>query len=90
MLKYLSDYHLLYIDIETVGTYPSYFDMPERIRKLWDKKAQTLNYKGDKKPIELFERAGIYAEFGKIVCISVGYVPQSSQKTEDKKFLWTQ
>jgi DNA polymerase elongation subunit (family B) len=86
MLKYLSDYQLIYIDIETVGFYPSYFDMPKRIRLLWDKKAETLNYKGDKKPIELFERSGIYAEFGKIVCISVGFVPQSTNRLRIKSY----
>lgn len=86
MLNHLSDYQLLYLDIETVSAYPSYFDMPERIRLLWDKKAQTLNYKGDKKPIELFNRSGIYAEFGKIVCISVGYVVKGSNKLRIKSF----
>lgn len=86
MLNHLSDYQLLYLDIETVGAYPSYFDMPERIRLLWDKKAQTLNYKGDQKPMNLFSRAGIYAEFGKIVCISVGYVVKGSNKLRIKSF----
>jgi len=86
MLDHLSDYQILYLDIETVGAYPSYFDMPERIRKLWDKKAKILNYKSDKKPMELFNRAGIYAEFGKIVCISVGFVDKSSRKLRIKSF----
>ena len=78
MLKHLSDLQILYLDIETVGAYPSYFDMPERIRLLWDKKAKSLNYKGDQKPLELFNRSGIYAEFGKIVCITFGFVVKES------------
>lgn len=86
MLDHLIDYQILYLDIETVGAYPSYFDMPERIQKLWDKKAKTLNYRGDQKPMELFNRAGIYAEFGKIVCISVGFVDQSSRKLRIKSY----
>lgn len=86
MLNHLSDYQLLYLDIETVSAYPTYFDMPERIRQLWDKKALTLNYKGDKKPLELFNRSGIYAEFGKIVCISVGYVIKGSQRLRIKSY----
>lgn len=86
MLNHLSDYQLLYLDIETVSAYPSYFDMPERIRLLWDKKAKTLNYKGDQKPMELFNRAGIYAEFGKIVCISVGYVVKGSHRLRIKSY----
>ncbi|NPD44029.1 3'-5' exonuclease [Lentimicrobium sp. S6] len=86
MLNHLSDYQLLYLDIETVSAYPSYFDMPERIRLLWDKKAKTLNYKGDQKPMDLFNRSGIYAEFGKIVCISVGYVVKSSHRLRIKSY----
>ena len=86
MLNHLSDYQLLYLDIETVSAYPNYFDMPERIRQLWDKKAKTLNYKGDKKPMELFNRSAIYAEFGKIVCISVGYVVKGSQRLRIKSY----
>lgn len=80
MLNGITDYQILYLDIETVGAYAHYFDMPSRLQRLWDKKAQSLNYKGDNKPMELFNRAGIYAEFGKIVCISVGAVsPQDHQ-----------
>jgi DNA polymerase elongation subunit (family B) len=86
MLKQLSDFQLLYLDIETVGAYPSYFDMPERIRLLWDKKAKTINYKGDLKPMELFNRAGIYSEFGKIVCISVGYIVKDSSQLRLKSY----
>lgn len=86
MLNHLSDYQLLYLDIETVSQFPSYFDMPERIRQLWDKKAKNLNYKGDQKPMELFNRSGIYAEFGKIVCISVGYVVKGSQRLRIKSY----
>ncbi|NOR87870.1 MAG: 3'-5' exonuclease [Bacteroidales bacterium] len=86
MLKHLSDFQLLYLDIETVGAYPTYFDMPERIRLLWDKKAKTLNYKGDQKPMELFNRSGIYAEFGKIVCVSVGYVVKETLQLRVKSY----
>ncbi len=86
MLNHLSDYQLLYLDIETVSAYPSYFDMPERIRHLWDKKAKTLNYKGDQKPMDLFNRSGIYAEFGKIVCISVGFVVKDSNRLRIKSY----
>ncbi len=86
MLKHLTDLQILYLDIETVGAYPSYFDMPERIRLLWDKKAKSLNYKGDQKPLELFKRSGIYAEFGKIVCITVGFVVKESLQLRIKSF----
>ena len=45
--------------------------MPENWQKLWNKKAQYL--KSDEQTNEeVYERAGIYSEFGKIICISVG------------------
>jgi len=86
MLKHISDFQLLYLDIETTSAYPSYFDMPERIRLLWDKKAKNINYKGDLRPMELFNRSGIYSEFGKIVCISVGYIVKESLQLRIKSF----
>jgi len=86
MLKQLSDFQLLYLDIETTSAYPTYFDMPERIQALWDKKAKSVNYKGDLKLVELFNRSGIYAEFGKIVCISVGYINKENMQLRIKSY----
>ena len=86
MLKHLSDFQLLYLDIETTSAYPTYFDMPDRIRTLWDKKAKNINYKGDLKLMELFNRSGIYSEFGKIVCITVGYINKENMQLRIKSF----
>ncbi|MBK6989672.1 MAG: 3'-5' exonuclease [Bacteroidetes bacterium] len=63
--------NILFIDIETVPQHPEYSRVPERMKKLWDKKCE--NFKEDKMPYEFYERAGIYSEFGKIVCICCGY-----------------
>jgi hypothetical protein len=63
--------NILFIDIETVPQHPDYSRMPERMKKLWDKKCE--NFKEDKIPREFYERAGIYSEFGKIICICCGY-----------------
>jgi hypothetical protein len=64
-----------------VAGYP---DLPENFRKLWEKKAGVLS-RGDnlagrpaQTPEEVFERAGIYAEFGKIICISTGILRSGS------------
>ena len=86
MLKQLSDFQLLYLDIETTSAYPTYFDMPERIQALWDKKAKNVNYKGDLKPSELFNRSGIYSEFGKIVCITVGFINKENMHLRIKSY----
>ena len=63
--------NILFIDIETVPQYGDYADVPPRMKKLWDKKCE--NFKEDKMPYEFYDRAGIYSEFGKIVCICCGY-----------------
>jgi hypothetical protein len=73
MLDHLKVENILFIDIETIPQWQQYNDMEERWRKLWDKKAANLA-KNNESPEVLFERAGIYAEFGKIVCISTGFL----------------
>ena len=64
---------ILFIDIETVPQAEDYDKLSTPWQKLWDKKAARLA-QNDESPQELYPRAGIYAEFGKIICISVGYI----------------
>src|SRR5688572_5935657 len=65
--------NILFLDIETVSQFRHYGDLPEDWRELWDLKAQNLlrNREGETSET-IYERAGIYAEFGKIICISCG------------------
>lgn len=66
--------NLLVLDIETIRSYRLYEDMPERLQAQWDRKSSFLKSDEETTPKELFEdKAGIYAEFGKIVAISVGF-----------------
>ena len=61
---------ILILDIETVPQFDSYDSLPERWKYLWDKKSMTLSYnKPEQTPDSIYNRAGIYAEFGKIICI---------------------
>jgi len=69
---------ILFIDIETVPMLPNYDDLSEDWQKLWDKKAKYL-IKNEELPSEVYERAGIYAEFGKIICISVGVITSQNE-----------
>lgn len=63
----------LIIDIETASLAESYYDLDERLKKQWDRKAAFLKNEEQLPTDELFfERAGIYAEFGKIICIAAG------------------
>ncbi|GAA4338551.1 3'-5' exonuclease [Flaviaesturariibacter amylovorans] len=65
--------NILFLDIETVPQYSSYDELPERWKGLWDiKAASLLRGREGEGPASVYERAGIYAEFGKIVCISCG------------------
>jgi uncharacterized protein YprB with RNaseH-like and TPR domain len=72
MLKRINLEHILFLDIETVPQHPNFNDLDETAQELWELKT---NYqrKEDYTPAEFYDRAGIWAEFGKIVCISVGY-----------------
>ncbi|UBM61453.1 3'-5' exonuclease [Candidatus Sulfidibacterium hydrothermale] len=75
MLNNLSLENILFLDIETVPAYPDYEQLPEKFQELWKKKAARLNYRDEElTPAELYPQAGIYAEFGKIVCVSCGFM----------------
>ncbi len=66
---------ILFLDIETVPQFSDYAQLPEEWKPYWDKKANLIRRKDEEAgPDLLYERAGIYAEFGKIICISVGYI----------------
>lgn len=62
---------VLFLDVETVPQVKEFGELDERMQGLWEIKARTL---GEGTPEELYERAGIYAEFGKIVCITTGFI----------------
>ncbi|TNF24329.1 MAG: 3'-5' exonuclease [Bacteroidetes bacterium] len=62
---------ILFLDIETVPQGASYSQLDEEMATLWNEKAAKLS-KDEQSGEEMYERAGIYAEFGKIICISVG------------------
>ena len=73
--------NILFLDIETVPEAPSFEHLDDRWKKLWTHKAKRLT-KNDETPEELYPRAGIYAEFGKIICISVGFLTESNDNRE--------
>jgi predicted PolB exonuclease-like 3'-5' exonuclease len=64
---------ILFLDIETVSQYPTYSEMAEREKILWEKKAQYFLSEGQE-PADVYDRSALYAEFGKVICISVGLV----------------
>lgn len=74
MLDQINIEKVLFLDIETVPQYPEYEMLPEEVKKLWNHKAQRLTGDPAETAENLYERAGIYAEFGRIICISVGFI----------------
>ncbi|MBE5319506.1 3'-5' exonuclease [Pedobacter sp. MR2016-19] len=71
MLKALDLNQVMVIDIETVPQYPSFQDVPPHFQELWEQKTH-YQRNSDQSPEEFYEKAGIMAEFGKIICISLG------------------
>jgi hypothetical protein len=64
---------ILFLDIETVAGESDYYLLDERLKVQWARKASFLKRDSDQTDEDLYhERAGIHAEFGKIVCIAVG------------------
>lgn len=71
MLDNLDLKNVLVLDIETVPQFSTFDHLNENWKDLWAHKMKHL-IKDDVTAADTYERAGIYAEFGKIICISVG------------------
>ncbi|MCP9766358.1 3'-5' exonuclease [Lacihabitans sp. LS3-19] len=65
--------NILFLDIETVSLTKDFDELPIRLQEHWKKKALRLKKDEEHKPEDVyFEKAAIYAEFGKVICIGVG------------------
>jgi len=64
--------NILFLDIETVPELEHFSDLDETKKELFETKTQ-YQRKDDFTAEAFYDRAGIWAEFGKIICISVGY-----------------
>lgn len=72
MLQKLSLENILFLDIETVPETAEFSELDPVKQKLWEEKT-AYQRRDEYTPEEFYDRAGIWSEFGKIVCISVGY-----------------
>ncbi len=71
---------ILFLDIETVACANNYFSLDERIRTQWQRKAAWLKREENMTDEELFhQRAAIYAEFEKVVCIGIGLLRENNR-----------
>ena len=81
MLSKLKLEYILFLDIETVPEVEHFSDLSSEKQDLWAQKSQ-YQRKDDFSPEEYYHRAGIWAEFGKIICISVGYfAPEETSRS---------
>lgn len=87
MLDAIQLENLIFLDIETVPQFPGFDEMQETTQKLWEKKSSFIR-KSEETAADVYQRAGIYAEFGKIICISVGLIhsEQGIRKIRLKSF----
>jgi uncharacterized protein YprB with RNaseH-like and TPR domain len=72
MISNLNLENILFLDIETVPETENFSDLDTTKQELWDAKSR-YQRKEEFSAEEFYDRAGIWAEFGKIICISVGY-----------------
>ena len=74
---------ILCLDIETAPQYPQYEDAPHEVQLLWNRKAEFFKKTDQDTSETIYKRAGIFSEFGKIICISTGYI---SLRNGERKF----
>jgi len=72
MLHKINLENILFLDIETVPEKEYFEELDDEKKSLWDQKSK-YQRKDEFTPEAFYDRAGIWAEFGKIICISVGY-----------------
>lgn len=73
MLNDINIEDVLFLDIETVPAVETFDNLEPAFQMLWEKKSKYLR-SPEQSAADVYERAGIYSEFGRVVCISVGFV----------------
>jgi len=77
MIQHIPLERILFIDIETVPGSGSWEELPESEQMLWDKKTK-FQRKDEISAQDFYsEKAGIMAEFGKIICITIGMLEKN-------------
>ena len=90
MLDHINLDEILFLDIETVLQTYSYSELNDITRKLWDNKFKHIPSESTENQ---YKKAGVYAEFSKIICISVGILKNNTFRLksffgdEEKKIL---
>lgn len=72
MIEKINLENILFLDIETVPEQQNFNALDAEMQQLWELKTH-YQRRDEHSPEDFYDRAGIWAEFGKIICISVGY-----------------
>lgn len=76
MIKDLNLDEVLFLDLETVPAAADITQLTDEWRDLWEEKSRFMREKNQYSLEESYSSAGIFAEFGKIICIGLGYFAQ--------------
>jgi predicted PolB exonuclease-like 3'-5' exonuclease len=71
MIRELKLENILFLDIETVPVRETFAELSEATQKLWEARSAAFRNEGEDAS-GIWPKAGLYAEFGRIVCISAG------------------
>lgn len=88
MLNHIGIEQILFLDIETVPACYKFSDLSDSLKELWAQKTRYSQERDNLTPEEIYEKAGIFAEFGKVVCIStaVEYKKEGVSKLRVKSY----
>lgn len=81
MLEHIKLNNIVFLDIETVSQKEQFDNLNDKWKELWEHKAKFL-LREDETSEEAYARAAIYAEFGKVICISVGILREIDGKRQ--------
>lgn len=79
MLDHIDIYDLIFVDIETVPGFSSHAQLSDAMKEMWASKYLFFKGENDTSEEGYLKRAGVFAEFAKIVCISIGYFKTDKQ-----------
>ena len=77
MLPNIKPEDILFLDIETVPSVSSFDNLDQTARSHWEKKSKQIKSE-EQSAADIYDKAGIYAEFGKIICISAGFIKEKN------------
>jgi len=74
--------NIVFLDIETVPRYAGFSEVAEPLQHLWEEKMTRQKLLKENETLaDSYTRAGLYAEFGKIICIAVGFIQKETLHT---------